>query len=108
MKRLVYIIYSIEFMIKYSFLAVVVFQLTENDYRSSESELVINAQVNKNLRIASRVVLLLTPYTVQQANDTGIPPLPNVPGNNNTRSPNRAQISKPQSLFFSLFLICAL
>ncbi len=101
MKRLVYIIYSIEFMIKYSFLAVVVFQLTENDYRSSESELFINSQVNKNLRIASRVDLFLTPYTVQQANDTGIPPLPNVPGNNNTRSPNRAQYSKPHNVLVS-------
>ncbi len=71
----------------------VIFQLTENDYRSSESELQINAQVNKNLRIASRVVLEVTPYTVEQALLDGIPALPNVPLNN-TRSPNRALISK--------------
>ena len=72
-----------------------IFQLTEPDYRSSESELQINAQVNKNnLRIASRVVLEVTPYTVEDALLAGIPALPNVPANNNTRSPNRALISK--------------
>ncbi len=71
-----------------------IFQLTDNDYRSSESELQINAHVNKNLRIASRVVLEVTPYTVGDALLAGIPALPNVLADNNARSPNRALISK--------------
>ncbi len=70
-----------------------VFQLTENTYRSSEGELVINAEVSKNLRIANPVTFLLTPYTVEQA--ASIPGIDvNVPADNNPSSPNRAQISE--------------
>ena len=85
----------------------VIFQLTEPDYRSSESELRINAQVNKNLRIASRVVLEVTPYTVEDALMAGIPALPNVPLNNNTRSPNRALISKLHNIEILPIIITA-
>ena len=76
--------------------AAVVFQLTNNEYRSSENELFINAKVSKNIRIASPVVLLLTPHTIDEALAVGIPSLPNVPPDNNTRSPNRARISEQQ------------
>ncbi len=74
--------------------AAAVFQLTRNEYRSSENELFINVKVSKNIRIASPVVLLLTPHTIDEALAAGIPSLPNVPPDNNTRSPNRAQISE--------------
>lgn len=69
----------------------VIFQLAENDFRSSESELKINAPVIKNLRIASPVVLLLTPYTVDQALAADVPPLPQVPPDNNPQFSNRAK-----------------
>ncbi len=75
------------------FLIVVRFRLTETDYRSSENELQINAEVSKNLRIANPVTFLLTPYTVEQAASIiGIDV--NVPADNNPFSPNRAQISE--------------
>ncbi len=75
----------------HSLLAVVVFQLTEDDYRSSENDLRINAAVNKNLRIASPVVLFVTPYTVDQALAAGVPPLRDVPPDDNPSSSNRAK-----------------
>ena len=76
------------------------FELTESDYRSSEFELTVDAVVGKDLRIANPVTLLVSPYTVAEAQDLGLVALPgvkatpsqvSVPPDDNSFSPRYAR-----------------
>ena len=66
------------------------FQLSEDDFRSIEGE-AISAVVTKNQRLANPVTLLLTPYTIAAAEESGQPLPSNTPGDNNPYSSNRAR-----------------
>ena len=57
---------------------------TENDYRVNElgpggSISLVPVRVIKNVRIASRIELVVVPLTVQEARDTALPLPPNIP-----------------------------
>ena len=66
------------------------FQLSEDDYRSFEGE-AISAVITKDQQLANPVSLVLTPYTIAAAEESGQPLPPNTPGDNNPYSSNRAK-----------------
>ena len=70
---------------------VVMVQVTEEDYRSSEQQKQIPVVVNKNVRLANPITLLLTPFNESEANSTGQPLPANIPPNDNPLSTNRAK-----------------
>lgn len=71
--------------------AEVTFQLTVDEYRSSEVAENIPVLVSKNFRLANPVTLQLTPYNVSEAERTGQPLPSNIPPDDNPSSPNRAK-----------------
>ena len=66
------------------------FQLSEDNFRSIEGE-AISAIVTKNQRLANPVTLILTPYTIAAAEESGQPLPPNTPSDNNPYFSNRAR-----------------
>ena len=62
------------------------FLFTEDSYRANElsgmggrSVSVMPVRVAKNVRIASRIELVVVPLTIQEAGDTPVPLPPNIP-----------------------------
>ena len=73
------------------FLIVVRFQLSQGDYRSREDEKFIPAVISKNMRLANPVTLLVTPYTIAAAEESGQPLPLNTPDDDDPYSSNRAK-----------------
>ena len=67
------------------------FQLSQDDYRSREDQNVINAVISKNMRLANPVTLVVTPFTISDAEESGQPLPPNTPEDDDPYSSNRAK-----------------
>ena len=77
------------------------FELTENDYRSNEFQLAVNAVIGKDLRIANPVTLLVSPYTVAEAQALGLVALPGV-----TTAPNQVSVPPDDNPFSPRYARC--
>ena len=62
---------------------VVTFELNENDYSGAEDDGFIVATINKNVRLANRVTLLLTPYSISVAIESRQPLPDDIPTEDN-------------------------
>jgi hypothetical protein len=81
------------------FLTDVEFAFTEDDYRVNEPDLLnpatfLPVRVSKSTRIASRVELVVVPLTIQEAFTSSIRLPPNIPNNDDPRSPPFASKEK--------------
>lgn len=67
--------------------AEVVIGLTDEEYTAHEATTSLPLTVSKNLRLANPITLHITPYSILQAMETGLPLPPNTPTDNNPYSP---------------------
>ena len=89
------------FIVEYFLLTVVTFELTETDYRSNEFQLAVNAVVGKDLRIANPVTLLVSPYTVAEAQTLGLAAPPGA-----TAAPDQVFVRPDDNPFSPLYARC--
>ena len=62
--------------------------MSEDDYRGNEGELSIGVDVTKSSRIATDLVLTISPIELSEARTRGlVPPGVDIPDNNGGRSP---------------------
>ncbi len=67
----------------YSYNVVVTFELNENDYSGAEDDGFIVTTINKNVRLANPVTLLLTPYSISVAIESRQPLPDDIPTEDN-------------------------